>query len=150
MVGDASQKLASYGDMGTSRKPLNTFGQFLAGMIGCESMQLYRGEYRIRDTINLSRFKLNCLYESQGLTLSNALKFFWESSAAYLHTPLDVYRFAYILVEAPIQWDLTFSTSFDLLVTGLVDHASDGKVLGSCKKTQTLPLCQTEETVTQT
>ena len=55
--------------MGTSRKPLNTFGQFLAGMIGCESMQLYRGEYRIRDTINLSRFKLNCLYESQGLTL---------------------------------------------------------------------------------
>ena len=134
LVNVVSQKMASYDDIATSVEPLSTFGQFLAGMIGCEKMRFYRGPCLYRGG-HLSRFKLNCLYESQSLTAKDSLKFILKSTAVSLTTPIDMYEFAYILIHAPVQWDLTFSTSFDPLVSGLVDHATyDKKVHGSVKE----------------
>ena len=46
-----------------------------------------------------------------------------------------MYLFGYILVHAPVQWELTTSVPFGMLARSLADHAgSDGKILGSIKE----------------
>lgn len=46
-----------------------------------------------------------------------------------------MYIFGYILVHAPVEWTIGISTSFDMLVSSLADHACpDSKILGSIKQ----------------
>lgn len=45
--------------------------------------------------------------------------------------PLDMYVFGYILVHAPIKWRISPQTSFDVLVSSIVEHTPCGEILGS-------------------
>ena len=109
-------------------KHLTTFVLFLAGLIGCDKLRLNCDWHS-----HVSQFKLNCLYESQNP--SNIHAYLKASSSVFLDNPLAMYMFGYVLIHAPVQWDLTFSASFDMLLSSLSDNAhSDGKILGSIRK----------------
>ena len=104
---------------------LTTFGYFIAGMIGYADL--------IDDDLHfgfISSFLVMWVYEAQDcsqLTLDQCL----EISPS---NPMEMYAFGYVLVHAPIQWQLRISSRvpFDILASSLSDHASSiDKIQGS-------------------
>lgn len=94
-------------------------------MIGCDKFQV-EGFFD-------HDYPLQCLYEAQNprnLSILDKLEY-----SITLSNPLEMYVFGYTLVHAPIEWELTVSTSFDMLARSLADNGnSDRKILGSFKK----------------
>lgn len=107
------------------RPHLNTFGRFLAGLVGCD-------QFWFDQNIPLGTFNFHCLYEAQDFgyrtEYCQSLQKFvaWPS----LLNPLDMYVFGYILVHAPIKWRISPQTSFDVLVSSIVEHTPCGEILG--------------------
>ena len=103
---------------------LTTFGYFLAGIIGCD---VFNFNYS-----NLP-FQIMCMYEAQDCSqLSDQVRYICVIQS----NPMEMYAFGYVLVHAPIQWNLSFATSelppFDILASSLSDHASSiGHIHGS-------------------
>lgn len=117
---------------------LSTFGHFLAGMVGCSKFPINLGYLMesYRENIN---YIVNCFYESQDPEYLNSLpkNIFWGVS---LSTPLDMYIFGYTLAHAPIQWEVAFRCSVDVLLHSLADNTcSDGQTVGCIKSLQINP-----------
>ena len=102
---------------------LTTFGYFIAGMIGYADLI----DFDIRFGYGIS-FLVMCMYEAQDCSQ--------RSSDQCLHirlsNPMEMYAFGYVLVHAPIQWNLVSRLPFDILASSLSDHASSiDKIQGS-------------------
>ena len=96
---------------------LTTFGLFVAGLIGYD---IFKFCY-----YNYPEFLIMCMYEAQDCSqLSYQNKYTFR----ILSNPMEMYAFGYVLVHAPIQWHLSFTTGepppFDVLESSLSDHAS--------------------------
>jgi hypothetical protein len=131
------------------RSHLNTFGRFLAGLIGCDQhlQHLQLSIDRLGDIKSLGRdcsmYYIHCMYEAQDFNTPKACigfstehcRFLEEFGCLTLTTPLDMYVFGYILVHAPIKWHIQIETSLDVLASSLIDHTpSDTEMLGSIEE----------------
>ncbi len=59
---------------------------------------------------------------------------------------LNLYVFGYILVHAPISWEVNIDPSLEMLISSLAEYASPGhKILGSIS---TLSLAELSEHLT--
>ena len=109
----------------SNQRYLTTFGYFIAGMIGCADLI---GDVDLHISSGTS-FLVMCMYEAQDCSQL--------SSDQCLHitpsNPMEMYAFGYVLVHAPIQWHLYYSSvPLDILASSLSDHASSiDKIQGS-------------------
>ena len=102
---------------------LTTFEYFIAGMIGyADLIDLDFHSY------SSTSFLVMCMYEAQDcsqLSIDQCLEITPSN-------PMEMYAFGYVLVHAPIQWNLVSSVPFDILASSLSDHASSiDKIQGS-------------------
>ena len=101
-----------------------TFGYFIAGMIGYAD--LIDVDLRFYDSPS---FLVMCMYEAQDCSQLS----FDQCLRINPSNPMEMYAFGYVLVHAPIQWDLFCrEITFDTLASSLSDHASSiDKIQGS-------------------
>ena len=96
---------------------VETFIYFIAGMIGCEHLG--------------QNVPIRCMYEAQDCSMlaTNCHDTFEPK------TPMDMYAFGYVLVHAPVRWNLNLEAneaSLDVLVSSLEDHIQPGnRIKGS-------------------
>ncbi len=95
----------------------------------------------------------HCLYEAQDPKI---MSMFIESSSQQIcmQNSLDLYVFGYILVHAPISWQVSIYTSPDMLVSSLADHKISGSISELVlysefhSKLSSLPSCVTKNMTT--
>ena len=105
---------------------LNEFSKFLVGLVGCskfpfDSMKCKR-EDESEDESN-AVLMVHCLYEAQDSCKSLESHQFPDILEYESKTPLDVYVFGYVLVHAPIQWNLV-----------LAGYSDMSQLVNSCKE----------------
>ena len=106
-------------------RSLSAFLKFIAGLLGCS-------EFPIHDWMKYSdknNLMIQCLYEAQESCKSLEGCVFPDGVQYTSHTPLDMFVFGYVLVHAPIQWDLCISGYSD--VSQLVNACKDSCNIGS-------------------
>ena len=119
-----SEFITSYSFIEKINPHLTTFGLFLAGMIGYDKIERFKG---YKDS-----FFIMCMYEAQECS-----QFTQPSPYTYdiPSNPMEMYAFGYVLVNAPIQWHLCDTNeppAFDILASSLRDHASsEDQIQGS-------------------
>ena len=116
-----------------SNTNFETFGQFLAGLIGCEKFPIVtKSVSNEEDNINTSNYNLKYLYEAQvhrGFEETFALDGPYCTS---LETPLDMYIFGFILIHNAVKWSVETFVPFDMLISSLADHKPPGgKISGT-------------------
>ncbi len=74
---------------------------------------------------------LQCLFEAQDPSAFSLLEF--DCDSLVLSNSLDAYTFGYVLVHAPIKWNLiSYPTAFEALLSSLTHHVGpDNNILGS-------------------
>ena len=116
------------------QKPLffsnpTTFRYFIAGMIGYADLIDVdpRTSFGSR-----ASFLVMCMYEAQDCSQLS----FDQCLRITPLNPMEMYAFGYVLVHAPIQWHIYYSSvPFDILTSSLSDHASSiDKIQGSIVK----------------
>ncbi len=114
---------------------IEMFVRFLFGVIGQIASEM---NLLLEDKKALgmkTELLFHCLYEAQNPEFVSKFIESSQHNSIGINHPLDLYVFGYILVHAPIQWKATISTSCDMLVSSLKDHASsDTKILGSISR----------------
>ena len=103
---------------------LTTFRYFIAGMIG------YADLIAVDDShFGSNTFLVMCMYEAQDCSQLSSDQCLRISPS----NPMGMYAFGYVLVHAPIQWHLCYSSvPLDILTSSLSDHASSiDKIQGS-------------------
>ena len=102
---------------------LTTFGYFIAGMIGYAD--LIDLDFHL---FSSTSFLVMFMYEAQDcsqLSIDHCLEITPSN-------PMEIYAFGYMLVHAPIQWNLVSRVPFDILASSLSDHVSSiDKIQGS-------------------
>ena len=108
----------------SNKRYLTTFRYFIAGMIGYADLinvDLHFG--------SSTSFLVMCMYEAQDCSQLS----FDQCLHIDPSNPMEMYAFGYVLVHAPIQWHLCYSSvPLDILTSSLSDHASSiDKIQGS-------------------
>ena len=102
----------------------NAYLKFLAGMVNLTELLPARSV--LTDVVIL-----HCLFEAQSQSAFNILDF--DQQDVDLFNSLDVYAFGYVLVHAPINWEVSiYPSDFEALLSSLTHHArSQNEILGS-------------------
>ncbi len=112
---------------------LEMFLHFIFGILGpiaSERNPLLNLRHKINNQELLSR----CLYEAQNPEIISMFTKSFQYEAD-LDSHMYMYVFGYLLVHSPVSWKVRSSSSFDMLVSSLADHASsDHIILGSISK----------------
>ena len=129
-------KLASNNPLLVKAKPKplffsnsTTFRYFIAGMIGYADLIDVFDLRSSFNTYTVASFLVMCMYEAQDCSQFSSDKCLHINPS----NPMEMYAFGYVLVHAPIQWHLYYSSvRLDILVSSLSDHASSiDKIQGS-------------------
>ena len=109
---------------------LEMFVRFLFGIFGPIASEIDI-LLEVGKAINIDIDLFHCLYEAQKPEIVSMV-LVKSSGSIGVDTPLDLYVFGYILVHAPISWEVYIYTSLEMLISSLADHASPcHKILGS-------------------
>jgi hypothetical protein len=117
-----------------SNANFEVFGQFLAGLIGCEKFPMVTKSTTPCEDYNIdtSNYNLKYLYEAQDHASFKEIFALNGPYSTSLETPLDMYIFGFILIYSPVKWSVEISVPLDMLIASLTDHmAPGGKITGT-------------------